>query len=47
MQDLKIELLPIYLLDKVDNKFRIYSYVSVLVPNTSGYTKNEIEALEE
>ena len=45
MPDLKIELLPLYFLDKKDNKFHIFSYVQVLVPDS--YTKKEIEVLEE
>lgn len=47
MQDLKIELLPMYILDKKDNKFKIYGYAQVLVPETSKYSEKEIEALEE
>jgi hypothetical protein len=47
MLDLKIDLLPMYTIDKKDNKFFICGYCQVLVPDTSNYTKKEIEELEE
>lgn len=46
LNKLKIELLPLYMLDK-DKKWFIYSYVQVLMPDISKYTKKELEGLEE